>query len=208
MKPTREDWMAYLYGELPPEEHARLGDYLETHPECAAEVEGWRATMKELDRLKAPTPRRRVIVPVEFVKWGIAAMFVLGVGLLIGRATAPAVDVATLRAEVEAAVRKDVANTLRGELQTIAAAQVQGAREEARQRVAQLEQSMKDARAEDQESVAAMMQQLERRNAADYASLRKDLETVAVTAESKLYLAQQQIGQLAGYTQTSNVRRQ
>ena len=69
---------------------------------------------------------------------------------------------------------------------------------------AEFRQELNEARAEDQQRWAALIADMERLRAADYAVLRKDLDTVAVTAEVSLRRALRQIGELNLIAQSGN----
>lgn len=71
---------------------------------------------------------------------------------------------------------------------------------------AEVDQAVRDEVARERETDrrqwVALLSDLQKQHAADYAVLRKDLETVAVLAEANLRRTQQEIGQLAAYTRT------
>lgn len=173
--PTREDLVAHLYGELPPERQTELTAHLGRCTDCQKLASDWRATMAELDtwQLPAPQPRRKrepeTVVFAPFFKWAIAACFAIGFGFLGGRLSAPAPDSAALRA------------ALAPELQRVSAAM--------------------DAKlAEDRQAVTEILKTMQTQHTEDYASLRRALETLAVNTEDELQTAQQQIVQLASFT--------
>lgn len=56
------------------------------------------------------------------------------------------------------------------------------------------------ARTEDQQATLALYQRAERQRLSDYATLRRDLETVAIVGQGALGLTQQLLSQLAVYT--------
>ena len=174
--PTREDLVAHLYSELPPEQQAELTAHLGQCADCQQLATQWRGTMAELDTWQLPAPRPLPKIesePVEFVqffKWAIAACLVVGLGFLGGRLSAPAPDAATLRA------------ALAPELEKVSAAV--------------------DAKlAEDRRAVTEILQTMQTQRTEDYASLRRALETLAVNTEDELQTAQQQIVQLASFTE-------
>ncbi len=168
--PTREDLVAHLYSELPPERQAELTAHLGQCADCKKLATEWRGTMAELDAWKLPSPQpKREHEPVAFapfLKWAIAACLAVSFGFLGGRYSAPAPDAAVLRA------------ALAPELQKISAAV--------------------DAKlAEDRRAVTEILQTMQTQRTEDYASLRRALETLAVNTEDELQTAQQQIVQLA-----------
>ena len=46
--PNHEEWMSFIYGELPPETHAEQARHFESCAACRAQVTAWRSTMVEL----------------------------------------------------------------------------------------------------------------------------------------------------------------
>lgn len=174
--PTREDLVAHLYSELPPERHAEVTAHLSDCTDCQRVATEWRSTMEQLDawQLPAQPPQQKrerepVALPPIF-KWALAACLAIGLSFLGGRISAPMPDVATLRA------------ALAPELQKLNAAM--------------------DARlAEDRRAVADILQTMQAQRTEDYASLRRALETLAVNTEDELQTAQQRIVQLASFTE-------
>lgn len=174
--PTREDLVAHLYGELPPERQTELTAHLGQCADCQQLATEWRGTMTELDAWKLPAPlptREREpenVVFAPFLKWAVAACLAIGFGFLGGRLSAPAPDAAALRA------------ALAPELQKISAAV--------------------DAKlAEDRQAVTDILKTMQTQRTEDYASLRRALETLAVNTEDSLETAQRQIVQLASFTE-------
>lgn len=168
--PTREQWMAYLYDELPSAEHAELKAHASTCAECDAQLVSWRDAGTKLDQWKLSAPPRRSLVWRHPLKWGIAAMLMIGFGIGLARWTAPTVDTA----QIEKSLR------------------------------AEFQQQLATARAADKELFATWLAESEKQRATDYATLRADLDTVAVTAEGSLRQAQRQIGQLRLVAQSGN----
>lgn len=174
--PTREDLVAHLYSELPPERHAEVMAHLSECGGCQRTVTEWRSSIAELDAWQLPAQppqQKREREPVafpSFSKWALAACLAISLGFLGGRISAPAPDAAALRA------------ALAPELQKLNAAM--------------------DARlAEDRRAVADILQTMQAQRTEDYASLRRALETLAVNTEDELQTAQQQIVQLASFTE-------
>ena len=174
--PTREEILAKLYDELPPERHSEVAAHLGQCAECHKLATEWCDTMEQLNSWKLPAPEPQPEFesePVDFapyIKWALAACLVIGLGFLGGRLSAPAPDAAALSA------------ALTPELQKISAAM--------------------DARlAEDRRAVTEILQTMQTQRTEDYASLRRALETLAVNTEDELQTAQQQIVQLASFTE-------
>jgi len=184
--PSQEEWIAYIYDECAPPELAQLKRHLDDCPACREQVRGWQGTMTQLDTWQLPAaPRRPQFTWGDALKWGIAAMLMIGLGFGLARVTARPPDLAALRAELEPALRKQLA----GELQTGLAAmatEVQTERAQDRQAIGR---------------VLARMDQLQQQHAGDYAALRKEIETLAVNAENRFENTQEQLVQLAAYTE-------
>ena len=168
--PNREQWISYLYHELPPDEHAALQAHANACAECRAQLDSWHGAKTKLDGWPLAALQRRPLILRNAVKWGIAAMLMIGFGFGLAKFTAPAFDSA------------HVEKILRGEFQ----------------------QQLADARLADKGELAAVINQMKKQRTIDYAALREDLETVAVTAETSLQRTQRQIGQLSLIAQNRN----
>ncbi len=159
--PTREDLVAHLYGELPPEQEAELTAHLGQCAECQQLATLWRGTMAELDswQLPAPQPQRRPapanLVFMPLLRWAAAACVAVGFGFLGGRLSAPTPDREALRAEFAAELKQLVA-------------------------------SVETQRAEDRRAVTEILQTMESQRTEDDAVLRRELETLAVNTEDGL----------------------
>lgn len=169
--PTREDLVAHLYSELPPEQQVEVTAHLGQCAECQKLATEWRGTMAELDtwKLPAPQPMRErepeKVVFAPFLKWAIAACLAIGFGFLGGRLSAPTPDTGALRAEFAADLKK-------------------------------LAVTIETQRTEDRRAVTEILQTMQTQRTEDYASLRRALETLAVNTEDGL----QSIVQFASLT--------
>lgn len=200
--PTPEEWMSYLYDELPPTQHEAMTGHLDSCPDCQASVQQWRGVMRDLDTCAAPRRARPASVWANTLKWGVAALLMLGIGFGWGRFVAPArVDVPALRAEIELSLKASLQADLRRQLQNGLDRLAANSTAETQRLINQFEKANKTERESDRQGVIALLKEMETQRLSDYTTLRKDLETVALVAEEKLNYAQQQIGQLASYTQ-------
>jgi putative zinc finger protein len=185
--PRPEDWMSYLYGELPREEKARFKAHLNGCAGCRIDVKRWQGAMKSLDQWQIATPRRapaRMWEPA--LKWGLAAALALGIGFGAGRYIVPAAaNAAALRASLKSEIRSELLADLKQE-------QV---------RFDEYKKIAEKNRQDDNRQIFTAINKVAADHQADFASFRKDLETVAVRTEYNLRLAQQQIVTLASYTQ-------
>ncbi len=115
--PTQEEWISFVYGELPPGSSAPLETHLASCPECRLRVDGWRESMARLDEWKLPARRRpRSLVPA--IQWGLAALFLVGLGAGITRLSSPrSPDLAQVRAQLLPALREDLRREFTADLQ-------------------------------------------------------------------------------------------
>lgn len=187
--PRREEWMAYLYDELPRAEKAMLAAHLRDCAVCRAEVKPWQNAMGALDSGKAIPRRERIPVAQPLLKWGIAAALMLLAGFGAGRLVSPAgADTKALRAEIKA------------ELRTELLAELEHRQE---QQWVMYKYGDEEKRALDNKAIFAAIGKVDADRLADYDSLHKELETVAVLTQDSLQQQQQQIVTLAGSPVTS-----
>jgi anti-sigma factor ChrR (cupin superfamily) len=102
--PPQEQWMDYIYGELPKPQRADLAAHLKSCPSCAAQVARWGAVQSRLDDWKLPDTKRTWRIATS-LKWAIAAAFImaaLGVGFSAGRASSSK----ALRQEMQTALQQ------------------------------------------------------------------------------------------------------
>ncbi len=181
--PAAAEWMSYLYGESAPAEAKRLAEHLGGCPECRRQLAQWRATMVQLDEIKAPRvlPLR---VPQGTWRWAAAAVL-LGLGVLLGVAVSiPA------RARETAVLRQDLRRELQAELHG----------EWERERAALRSETLRvldQKRTEENQLILAALRDVSNLHRADYEALQKELESMALTTEHTLWQAQQQIVTLA-----------
>lgn len=226
--PSHEEWMSFLYSEVDRETHARFQRHLVDCPDCKAAVATWRGTMKELDTFKLLARQERQLHTTfaqTLVKWGIAALFILGIGFEAGRLSRSighdaqwlqAVVLSQVRAQLREEFKADVqaalastessaTNEFRRALRTAftewAANQNATASAQTQQFVAALTESIASARVEDRQATLALLKTLEQQNLAAFAHLKKNLETVAVVADNRFQQTETQLGQLISYAQ-------
>ena len=214
--PSREEWIAYLYGEGPKAERLSLAAHLKRCPHCQTQLVSWRVTMKHLNAWKLPdvpntsAGARSIFQPA--LKWAAAAAVVLGLGFGVGHISSLASgDVAAIRASLQNDFDRKIETTraqLTGDMQRQQAealnqvlAASASAKVELEGLVTEFAKSVEEKRAVDSEAVAAALQQLDNKWAALHATLRKELETVAVLTEDGFNDTQQKLYQLASFTQ-------
>lgn len=195
--PAPEQWAEYLYDEAAPESRARLEAHLRDCPDCRQRLAQWRATQTALDAWKVSARRRPVVRVSEPLRWAVAALLLLGLGWLGGRLAAPpGPDLDQLRSAVAGELRP----ALEREFQNRLEAALQDAEQRQAERLQTLAAAWAAARAEDQQTTLALYQRAERQRLSDYATLRRDLETVAVVARDAIGATRQQLAQLAVHT--------
>ena len=103
--PSQEQWMDYIYGELPKPQRADLAAHLKSCPSCAAQVARWGGVQERLDEWKLPENTKHTWRSDAPVRWAMAAAFLiaaLGVGFGAGRAS----STKALRGEMQVALQK------------------------------------------------------------------------------------------------------
>lgn len=199
MHPAPEHWAEYLYDEASPETRARLEAHLRDCPVCRHQLARWQGVHAALDAWELPTPRPAPArtTPRAALRLAVAALLILGLGWWGGRLAAPsAPDLGALRT----AIAEELRPTLEREFQARLDAALQAADQRLAERVHALAAAWTAARLEDQQATLALYQRAERQRLSDYATLRRDLETVAIVGQGALGLTQQQLSQLAVYT--------
>ena len=170
--PSREEWMAHLYNELPREDQAKLSAHLKQCPECRARVSAWRAAKTSLDEWKLPALRPASSVQ-PLLKWAIAAALVLGLGLGLSAGyllSANARDLAATRRELQAQFKTQLDD--------------------------QREQLIAEMAKESSVTLAAF-RAVNAAHLSEVDSLHKELETMAVLTETGLQENHDQIASLA-----------
>jgi hypothetical protein len=124
--PSPEDLIASLYGELKHPEKTRLMDHLHDCPECRTKLNGWSDAMQSLDEYRGPVARLARPAASSLFKWGMAAVFALGLGFALGRFALPAsADAAALKSSVKAEILAEIREQQDGDHKLIANAIVQ-----------------------------------------------------------------------------------
>jgi hypothetical protein len=189
--PSHEQWMDYLYGELPAEQQAELNRHLETCAECQAGIHAWRAAMQGLDAWKLPAipPLPQANPRPRYWQWAAAAVVLLGFGFGLGRWAAPSPDLAALRGQLEPQMRQQI----KKEMAALAASH----QADTRQALAALADALESQRLADRQATLKLLKEQDAQQTAEWAALRRDLETVAVLTDGSLRNTQDQIGRLA-----------
>jgi hypothetical protein len=225
--PPSEQWMSFVYGELPRADKAALDTHLRSCGQCRAEVATWRQAIDGLDRwhlhdLPPAECEASVFWPV--LRWALAALVILGLGLTIGRMSVPAPNLDKLRAslltQLDQQVRKDFKadleaalaagpkpldtefrRELRAGLDQWSARTVAAAGTENQRLLAEFVQADAARRQQEREVTLALFRQGEQKRRADFYDLRVALETVAAVSAAKFNHTDSELGQLASFTE-------
>ena len=190
--PRDEEWMEWLYDETSPTDKARLTEHLKQCGQCRAAVQRWERTRQALDLGKIETPRAPDRLNLSWVKWGIAAVFLLVVGFSIGQGKAARSAALPGMALGEAQMR-EIRSSLKAELSA-----------ELVRQLADYKKDTEQKNARDNKWIMDALARTDNDRVADYAQLHKELETVAVLTQNSFQQTQQQIVTLANYSQPEN----
>jgi hypothetical protein len=202
--PSSEELVSWVYGEGTPQAKKQLSTHVSECAQCREQVETWQGTMKTLDELPAPAARRRVaMAPVQ---WAAAAALLVGLGIVLGR-FAFSTDEAKLRAAMQNEMRQQVA-AMRVDLaqefaqhQREAGEQFMAANTE--RLGAQFAEMLEQARAEDRATYLLALKELNAKQDAEVATLKKGLEAVVALADYGFEATEQRFEQLAAATQNT-----
>jgi hypothetical protein len=176
--PKPEEWVPYLYGESTSAVRRELAAHLKDCAQCRGEIETWKRSLGRLDSWRVPRARPLPMFAAPILKWAAAAACVLTVGIFVGRATIPKVDVEKLREAIAPQIQSD----LRQEV-------AQLVREEVARNTSM---TLVSGRRYSDQVAAAYAQQV-------YLLLKKDIDTIAFNADEGIRHTAQQLVQLADY---------
>lgn len=201
--PTNEDWMDYLYHELPGARREALAKHLQACPTCHDTVVQWRSAMQSLNAWQLSQTQTPAPIRSSVFKWAVAALLIFSTGLWAGiglvRIHPPARSIEQ-SLQSNPSWENEIAGLRAGltnQLAEIRDQLLDTARRENLQLLARLAAQIQAARREDLEVMQAACLQLEQTMKSDVAWLRHDLETVAIKASDQLYWTRQKLGQLA-----------
>jgi len=196
--PKQEEWAPYLYGEANAETRRRLKAHLRGCAECREEIEGWQLSRDRLAAWKVPSrvaPTER-FMPV--LKWAAVAALLLmpGLGFELGRLTVRPPDLQKLRAAIEPGIRQELrqefAGMLHEQIEAASLATLAASSEETKSLLSDYAQFVEARRAEDSQAIYAALRRLD----ANYASLTKDLDIVAVNTDASFRSTERELVEL------------
>lgn len=218
--PTQNEWLNYVDGEASPEDLKRLQDHLEQCPMCATEIAGWKRSVQKLRRLPVPAARQmragrslKALNVYSFIKWGLAAAIVLGVGFGFGRLSV--LRAASFQQSVAVHVREDLKRELQADLLAALDAEgeakdefqhqlrvaVQTAQTKSATQNARLSRELieveRQQRLQDRQHLLSFITAVHDQQVSDTLALRRDLETAVSTADSDLQQDSRRISEIA-----------
>jgi hypothetical protein len=188
--------MSFLYGETEPPRSTELRSHLAECAACSSKVKTWRASMKALDQWPAESAAQPGFRWMPVLKVAAAVALLVAVGFGLGRVSSrEGSGLAAMRAELAhdferklELARSNLAEQLqRQQREAIDAAMTETLRAaitDSQGRLADYAASAETARLQDYETVLAGLRRIDTAREADYASLRKELETVAVLTQA------------------------
>jgi anti-sigma factor RsiW len=168
--PNYEELIDFLDGQLASSRQDEIASHLADCDECSRNLSAWRDARHELQsweltpRLAGAAPRRTSVWP-GLARVAAAIVFV-GLGFGLARLAVPPPDADQIRADVFAQVRDELRSELQTEWTAIALA-------------------LATEQRANQVAILRGLQQLDARWLADFGSLRKDIETVAVRTQEE-----------------------
>ena len=170
--PNREQWVSFLYNEVTKPERAEFAQHLASCPQCSAQLGEWRGTQRQLDSWKTSHRQPSRWLPV--LKWAAAAVLFLGTGYTLGRNIPSALDLQTVRAAIEPALRQELTE--------------------------QLDRTMAARLSSQASTISDLMTALDERYSTTAVSLKKDIDTMAYLTEAGFRRTENQLVRLADYT--------
>jgi hypothetical protein len=202
--PAQEEWMEYLYDESSQESRNRLSEHLRSCDHCREKMAGWSQTHRRLDAWQLPPLQNAGFWSQPLFKWGLAAMLAVGFAFWAGRFSAPAPDMSSIRAEIQKEVMQRVSLVQSRQTQRLTQAIAAASKTEIQRIMADHLKALEASHQEDNRALFAAIQALAAQRAVDYASLREDLETLAVTAQGEIQNTRNNFASLAAYATLPN----
>ena len=221
--PTQEQWMEYVYHEMPSPDRKELEHHLKGCPACREKAVELQGTTRTLDTWKVEVPAKHAFAArwQPGLKWAVAAALLVTTAFAAGRISEPKVDVEALQAQISKPIEEKVQRDLLASeqarlaahekemaelnlrLQAVAAKAAE-ANAAAREHLEQLALNLAALREEDKKALASALQTYEAQRISDLQRFREDLEKVALYSEQSYRTAQRQLVQLATYQPSNN----
>lgn len=196
--PSAEEWMSYVYREVPLERAAELRSHLEGCTACSEKLNRWCTNLAALDEWKLPVLQRRKTSawrPATFVKWAAAATLLLCVGFAVGQASSSnARELSDLKIAV-AQLTEKVADKPVSDANNQSIVITKQTRDELAQLLADYSKLNEERRTEDRRVVGLALREMDLR----LGKLRAELETVALNTESGFRQTKAGLTTLASY---------
>ena len=139
----------------------------------------------------------------QALKWAVVAACLLFAGFTAGRLRQGGADQAELRASIEAAVRKqlraELSPMVREEVRLASASTLDVAGQQAERLVGSYLSTLQLQRVEDRRLIQSSFERIESQRVADLASLKKELDTLAVNTDAGLRHTAAGLVELATY---------
>jgi hypothetical protein len=194
--------MPYLYGENRRELRREMKAHLEECPECRDRLSQLQTSKGRLDAWKLPKLSTHRSWALK-LSWAMTGLVLVCAGFAAGRFSGTGTDPAQLQARIEAGVQTKLAK----ELKPLVAEEVKQASEETlltaghqtERLIAAFVTTLQAQRNEDRRAIEAAFQRLESQRVTDLASLKQELDTLAVNTDLGLRHTRAGLVELANY---------
>ena len=220
--PTPEEWMEYLYGEMDSPQRKSLETHLKACAPCRDKkiefggtmdsLDAWRVEVREKHSLASGRQRFQTVT-----KWAAAAALLVTTGFAAARFSHPPIDAAALqskitesvKAEIQAPIEERIEQEMRARLETEVAARMQEvalrtqseALLAARDQMEEVAAQLATLREEDRKRIMNALKAFETQWVTELRKTRQDLERVALYSDHSFRQTQQQLVQLASFSQ-------
>lgn len=189
---TSEDWASYLYGELPPEEKQEWISHLKDCGDCRAELEKWQSIQQHLNQWQLPPSTKPNNIRMPSLRWAIAAMALIGISFLFGYLSGPRVpSTDRLVAEVRRELESDLIKAKKELVQSAMKNHSQSINE-----VRAIRDDIETLMFHQTQQTKAAFLRLQNETSANAKKFQLELETVALVAEGRYQLSQNQLSVL------------
>jgi hypothetical protein len=208
--PSQEQWMDYLYGEMKSPEKKALETHVKGCGPCREKQKEFAGTMESLDAWRVEVPEKVSLhrgvgrfQPV--LKWAAAAALLVTTGFAAARFSQPEIDVSAITAQVAEQVQSPLEQRMEQEVAARAQEIALRAQSEAmlamRREMEEMAAQLASLRDEDRKRMNQALKAFETQWLAEYRKMREDLERVALFSDESFRKAQQQLVQLASFSQ-------